>query len=95
MKISAEEVRHVAQLARLEIDAREVGEVARHLADILAYVDTLNEVDTRDVIPTSHAIDLSNAFRDDVIHPHIGVDQALANAPASEQGSFVVPRVIA
>ncbi len=94
MNISAEQVRHVAQLARLTIDAAEVESVARQLADILAYVETLNEVDTRGVVPTAHATPLTNAFREDRAQPHIGVDRALANAPAREQGCFVVPKVI-
>jgi aspartyl-tRNA(Asn)/glutamyl-tRNA(Gln) amidotransferase subunit C len=94
MKISAEQVRHVAQLARLTIDAAEVESVARQLADILAYVETLDEVDTQGVIPTAHALHLTNAFREDRVQTHIGVDRALANAPVSEQGCFVVPKVI-
>lgn len=95
MNITTEQVRHVAQLARLKIEGEAVETIARQLAAILAYVDTLNEVDTQGVLPTSHALCLTNAFREDQVHTHLGVDQALANAPVSAQGSFVVPKVIA
>ncbi len=94
MKISAKEVQHVAKLARLEIDPAAVDKLANQLATILDYVDKLGEVDTVDVPPTSHAIALTNAFREDVVQPHLPQDQALENAPSREEGSFVVPKVI-
>lgn len=94
MKITAEQVLHVADLARLRIDPEEVDKLSQQVATILAYVDKLSEVDTQDVPPTSHAIALTNAFREDVEHHHLGMDQALANAPTKEAGFFVVPKVI-
>jgi len=94
MKINADQVRHVAQLARLEIEAEAVEKLAGQLAMILAYVDKLGEVDTRDVPPTSHAIARTNAFREDVPHDHLPREAALKNAPSKEDGSFVVPKVI-
>ncbi len=94
MKLSADQVRHVAQLARLEIDPQAVEKLATQLATILGYVEQLGEVDTRDVVPTSHAIALTNAFREDVVHDHLPREQALQNAPSQEEGAFVVPKVI-
>jgi len=94
MKITAQEVQHVASLARLQIDPATVDRLSRQLATILEYIDKLNEVDTRDVPPTSHALALTNAFREDRLHDHLARDKALANAPAQEAGSFVVPKVI-
>lgn len=94
MKITAEQVRHVAGLARLEIDSAAVEKLAGELATILAYVEKLDEVDTRGVPPTSHAIALTNAFRDDVVRDHLPREQALKNAPSQDEGSFVVPKVI-
>jgi aspartyl-tRNA(Asn)/glutamyl-tRNA(Gln) amidotransferase subunit C len=94
MKITADQVRHVARLARLEIDPEAIEKLAAELATILTYVDKLNEVDTQDVPPTSHAIALTNAFRDDVAHAHLPREQALQNAPSQDEGSFVVPKVI-
>ena len=94
MKITAEQVRHVAGLARLEIDPAAVEKLAAELATILAYVEKLDQVDTRGVPPTSHAIALTNAFREDVVHDHLPRGQALKNAPSQDDGSFVVPKVI-
>ena len=94
MKITPEQVRHIADLARLNIDEDSIDKLSRQVATILAYVDALNEVDTRDVAPTTHAIELSNAFRDDTAHVPLTADQALANAPVRENGFFAVPKVI-
>lgn len=94
MKITADQVQHVARLARLQIEPGAIEKLASELATILTYVDKLNEVDTQGVTPTSHAIELTNAFRDDVVHAHLPREQALGNAPAQEEGSFMVPKVI-
>ena len=94
MKITPQEVKNVANLARLHIDEQSVDKMAQQVATILEYVDTLGQVDTEDVPPTSHAIDLTNAFREDQQHEHLTPDGALANAPAGEDGFFTVPKVI-
>jgi aspartyl-tRNA(Asn)/glutamyl-tRNA(Gln) amidotransferase subunit C len=94
MKISPEQVSHVADLARLELDPSQVETLSRQLATILAYMDKLNAVDTREVVATTHAIALTNAFRQDEPHTHLPRDKALENAPRSAEGSFVVPKVI-
>lgn len=94
MKITADQVQHVARLARLQIDPGAMEKLASELATILTYVDKLNEVDTEGVPPTSHAIELINAFRDDEVHAHLPREQALGNAPSQDEGSFVVPKVI-
>jgi aspartyl-tRNA(Asn)/glutamyl-tRNA(Gln) amidotransferase subunit C len=94
MKITHQEVLHVAHLARLEIDAADVGRFADQIGTVLDYVDTLKQVDTRGIAATSHAISLSNAFRDDLPRPHLDPVLSLANAPAKDEGAFVVPKVI-
>ena len=94
MDISKKEVLHVAQLARLEVDPAAMDKMAQQVATILDYINRLDEVDTEGVPPTSHAIDLSNAFRDDEPAGHLGVDRSLANAPEAAEGSFIVPKVI-
>lgn len=94
MKISIETVKHVAELARLDLPEDQVGLFSSQIAKILNYVDTLNEVNTNGVRPTSHAIALYNAFREDVPAPHLPLEKALSNAPESENGSFIVPKVI-
>jgi aspartyl-tRNA(Asn)/glutamyl-tRNA(Gln) amidotransferase subunit C len=94
MKITKEEVIQVANLARLDVDADATDALAKQIGNILDYVDTLNQVDTTGIKPTSHAISLTNAFRDDTVRDHLDPDQALENAPESEDGSFLVPKVV-
>ena len=94
MKITKEEVLHVAKLARLDVDEALIDKFAKQIGMILAYVDKLNQVETKGVAPTSHAISLTNAFREDNEQDVFDKDAALANAPEKENGSFVVPKVI-
>jgi len=94
MKITKDEILHVADLARLDLDAEAIETFAGQIGKVLQYVDTLNEIDTEGIRPTSHAIFLTNAFREDEPRPHLDRDQALANAPEKEEGNFVVPKII-
>ena len=94
MKITKKEIVHVANLARLDLDEESIGKFAGQIDNILEYVDMLNRVDTEGVAPTSHAIFLTNAFREDRIKVHLDRSKALANAPEKEDGNFVVPKVI-
>ncbi|HTY21318.1 MAG TPA: Asp-tRNA(Asn)/Glu-tRNA(Gln) amidotransferase subunit GatC [Geobacteraceae bacterium] len=94
MKITREEVENVAILARLELTEEEKDIFTGQMDAILAYVDKLNELDTSAVVPTSHAVPMENAFRDDAVRPSIGVDMALANAPERSEGFYRVAKVI-
>ena len=94
MALSSEEVLHVAELARLSLRPEEVELFTRQLNDILAYVQKLEELDTTGVAPLAHVIPLVNAFREDVVREGLPLEAALKNAPAREEGSFLVPRVI-
>jgi len=94
MKISREEVIHVADLARLDIHEDLVDKFALQLGTILEYVDTLENVNTTGVRPTTHAISMTNAFREDNEERHFERDEALANAPDREDGNFIVPKVV-
>lgn len=94
MKITKDEVLYVADLARLDLDAVYIEKFSGQIGNVLEYVDKLNEVDTEGVRPTSHAISLTNAFREDEPRKHLTREQALANAPEEEEGHFVVPKVI-
>ncbi len=94
MKITQAEVLHVAELARLDMDATAIETMAAQLGEILEYVDLLNRADTRGVSPTTHAISIENAFRDDVPAESLDPDVATGNAPEKEQGHFLVPKVI-
>lgn len=94
MKISQKEVLHVAHLARLDINGADVDRFAAQIGTILDYVDTLKQVDTTGVPATSHAITLTNAFREDELKNHLDPEAALANAPETDDAAFVVPKVI-
>ena len=94
MKITREQVEHVARLARLELTEEEKDLFTGQLDGILAYVDKLNELDTTDIQPTSHAVPMENAFREDGEEPSIGLENALANAPDRSESFFRVPKVI-
>lgn len=94
MKITLADVEHVAKLARLELSPAEAETFTGQMDAILAYVDKLNELDTEGIVPTSHAVPMENAFREDVARPGIGVAAALANAPDRVDSFYKVPKVI-
>ena len=94
MKITRQEVEHVAGLARLKLDDAEIDAFTGQMDAILAYVDKLAELDTDGIIPTAHAVPMENAFRADETRPSLGTEKALANAPERVEGFFKVPKVI-
>ena len=94
MKITREEIRHVADLARLDLADEALETFVEQIGRILDYVTTLEKVDTRGVEPMSHAIFLQNAFRPDEPGRHLDNADALANAPEKDERSFLVPRVV-
>jgi aspartyl-tRNA(Asn)/glutamyl-tRNA(Gln) amidotransferase subunit C len=94
MSISREQVRHIALLARLELSDEETTRLAGELDQILEHMAALQRVDTTGVEPMAHALDLVNAFRDDCVTNQPDREAVLANAPVSEGGFFVVPKVI-
>lgn len=93
MSLTADEVRHIALLSRLELSDAEVEKYTRELGHILAYVDQLNELDVEGVEPMTHAIPMSNVFREDTVGESLDVDAALSNAPESDEPFFLTPRV--
>jgi aspartyl-tRNA(Asn)/glutamyl-tRNA(Gln) amidotransferase subunit C len=94
MKLSKPEVEHIAYLARLQLGAEEIETITPQLNNILLYMEKLSELDTSGIEPTTHALHLSNAFRDDKIMPSLDREDVLALAPEQGGGSFVVPKVI-
>ncbi len=94
MKITKEEVEHVARLARLELTEQEKETFTGQLDAILSYVEKLNELDTSGIVPTAHAVPMENAFRADAAFPSVGSEKALANAPGRVESFFGVPKVI-
>ena len=94
MKITRQEVEHVAGLARLELSEQETETMTRQLDTILSYVAKLDELDTAGVAVTTHTQDVSNAFRDDEVRDSLPREKALANGPEQNGEAFVVPRII-
>jgi len=94
MALTKEEVLKIAELSRLELKEEEVGKYQSQLNDILKYVDKLSEVDTEGVEPLSHAVDLKNVLRKDIVKESISNKLAIANAPEEEEGTFIVPKVV-
>lgn len=92
--ISRDEVAHLAKLARLAVTDDELDVFAGQLDQILDSVAKVSEVAAADVPPTSHAVPLTNVFRQDVVVPGLTQEQALAGAPAAEDGRFRVPRIL-
>ena len=94
MKITPEEISHVADLARLQLSSEEVEVMTGQLGDILSYVAKLNELDTEGITPMTHAISIVNAFREDEVQPSLEREKTLSNGPRQDGESFVVPRII-
>ena len=91
MAITREEVLHVARLARLELTDDEVERFREQLSAILDAVSKVAELDLSDVPPTSHPLELANAWDDDVPHACLTHEQVFANAPDKEDDYFGVP----
>ena len=93
-QISRDEVAHLADLARIDLDDAELDQLAPQLNVILEAVASISGVAGDDVPPTSHPIPMTNVFRDDVVRPGLTPDEALAGAPASEEQRFLVPQIL-
>ena len=94
MAIDRAAVDHVARLARLDLSDEERERMGVELSNILEHAAKVQELDLDDVPPTSHSVRLRNVMRADDVDATLDQDTALANAPASEQGMFTVPRIL-
>jgi len=92
--IDINEVQRIATLARLKLAPHEAEEIANNLGDILKYMDQLNEVDTEDVEPTSHAITLPTKYREDAVSPSMPIKKVLRGAPERIGDGFGVPKIV-
>lgn len=92
MNITAEEVRHIALLSRLDLTDKEVDTYTAHLGDILHYVEKLKTLNVDGVEPTSHAIPLFNVMREDRIEESLTKEDALQNAPDRADPYYRVPK---
>jgi aspartyl-tRNA(Asn)/glutamyl-tRNA(Gln) amidotransferase subunit C len=94
MALTEDDVRHVARLARLGLSEDEVSALQGELADILAYVEQINEVADPGIPPTSHPYPLANVLRADEPRPSLPAELAVSTAPQAEDGRFQVPRIV-
>jgi aspartyl-tRNA(Asn)/glutamyl-tRNA(Gln) amidotransferase subunit C len=93
-KISLEQVRHVALLARLDLEPAEEASLQANMSEILTYIDALNELDTSMVPPTAQVGEAGTPMRDDIVTNRPAPEEMLANAPAREGHFFKVPKII-
>ena len=90
--ISDETIEYVGILAKLELSDEEKEQAKKDMANMLDYIDTLNELDTSGVEPMSHEFPVNNVFREDVVTKGDDREEILANAPEAKEGAFVVPK---
>ena len=94
MKLSREQVIHIALLARLGLSQEDVEKFREQLSNILENFAVLQEVDTTDVPPTAQSIDLQNVMREDKVIPSYPSEEIVQNAPHLQEGSFRVKAVL-
>ncbi len=94
MSVSIDEVKYIANLAKLNFDEKELEGFTNQFNGILAFFEKLNELDTENVEPLSHPIPNENVFRDDKLVQSIDREDALKNSPNSSDEFFIVPKVI-
>ena len=94
MKLSREEVLHIALLARVGVTDEEVDRLSDQLSNILENFEALQAVDTDDVPPTAQSISLQNVISEDVVSPSMSPEDVLSNAPAREQDYFKIKAVL-
>lgn len=92
--ITAEQVAHLASLARIDLSPEEITSLTIDLGQIVESVKKVQEVATPDVPATSHPMPLTNVFRDDVVVPSLTVEQALSGAPDRDGDKFRVPPIL-
>lgn len=93
-KITKEQVEHVAHLARLEVTEEEVEMFTNHLDSIIQYAEQLKELDTENIKPTTHVLDIKNVLRKDEVGETTTHEEMMKNAPDSEDGQIKVPAIL-
>lgn len=94
MKISREEVLHIARLARVALTEEEVDRFSEQLSNLLEHFEVLQQVDTENVPPTAQSVDLHDVMREDEVRPSYPPDEILANAPRRDEDCFRVKPVL-
>lgn len=93
-RISTEQVKHVAHLARISFSEEEIEKFTNDLDKIITFAEQLNELDTENIEPTSHVLDMKNVMREDVPSEGLAVEDVLRNAPEHQAGQIKVPSII-
>ncbi len=94
MSLSRDDVEKVSLLARLQLSDEELDKLTEQLGQIVGYVEQLNELDTHQVEPMAHAVEIVNVFADDEVQPSLDREDALANAPKRDDECYRVPAVL-
>ncbi len=94
MAVTKDDVKKIAELARLEFNENELDDYTKEMNKVLGYVEKLNKLDTTNVQPLSHPIENENVFREDVLVKSVTTEEALKNAPDKTSEHFKVPKVI-
>jgi aspartyl-tRNA(Asn)/glutamyl-tRNA(Gln) amidotransferase subunit C len=94
MALSRTDVEKVSLLGRLELTPEELDTMTQQLGQIVGYVELLSELDTENVQPMAHALDVANVFADDEVQPSLDRQAALANAPHQDGQFYLVPAVL-
>ncbi|GMQ56872.1 Asp-tRNA(Asn)/Glu-tRNA(Gln) amidotransferase subunit GatC [Vallitalea sediminicola] len=94
MKITKEQVEHVANLARLNLTEEEKEQMTTDMEVIIEFANRINEINIDNINPTAHIIPINNVFREDIVNPSFSRDELLSNAPNRANGCFSVPRIV-
>ena len=94
MKITDETIDYVAALAKLQLNEEQKAKAKIDLESILSYMDHMNELNTDDIQPMSHAFPITNVYREDVVTNGDNREELLANAPVKKDGCFLVPKTV-
>ncbi len=94
MKLTREEVLHIARLARVALTEEEINRMSDQLSKLLDHFEVLKKVDTTDIPPTAQSVDLQSVMRNDDVKPSLSADEVLANAPRREDNCFRVRPVL-
>jgi aspartyl-tRNA(Asn)/glutamyl-tRNA(Gln) amidotransferase subunit C len=93
-RISKDQVKHVAHLARLAITEEEAENFTKHLDSVITFAEHLNELDTEGVEPTSHVLGIKNVLREDKASQGLPIHEVMKNAPVQENNQFKVPSIL-
>ncbi len=94
MKLSIDDIKKVAKLARIEFSEDELQQFTTQLDSIIGYIEKMNELDTGAISPTSHVVDVKNVMREDEVRESLPREESIKNAPLAEEGFFKVPKII-